>query len=116
VTSSGREGAPEPASVATEPASVATAFVCDAITSEGIADKYGDGALAFPADTVVMNNNPHIKFSNQQYKGYGVVEAKADEPLVQYKAPESTQTAASDLFTLKRFRVARGTPEVELLA
>jgi hypothetical protein len=42
--------------------------------------------------------------------------AKADELLVQYKAPQSTQTAASDLFTLKRFRVARGTPAVELLA
>lgn len=45
-----------------------------------------------------------------------MVEAKADELLVQYRSPQSTQTAASDLFTLKRFRVARGVPQVELLA
>jgi phosphodiesterase/alkaline phosphatase D-like protein len=106
VTPSGRQGPGEPAAAATE-------FVGGAITSQGIADQYGDGAAAFPADAVVQANNPHIRFSNQQYKGYGVLEARADELLVQYRAPRTVKTPTSSSFTLARFRVARGTPSVQ---
>jgi alkaline phosphatase D len=109
VTPSGREGASEPAAVATE-------FVGGAITSQGTADQYGGGVAAFSAEAVVEADNPHIKFGNQQYKGYGVLEARADELLVTYKAPRSVQAPAASRFTLARFRVARGTPSVEVLA
>ena len=108
VTPSGREGVGEPAAVATE-------FVGGAITSQGIADQYGDGAAAFPAEAVVQANNPHLKFNNQQYKGYGVLEARADELLVQYKSPRTVKTPTAGSFTLARFRVARGAPAVEVL-
>jgi alkaline phosphatase D len=108
VTPSGREGTGEPAAVATE-------FVGGAITSQGIADQYGEGAAAFPAQTVVAANNPHIKFGDQQYKGYGVLEARPDELLVQYKAPRTVKTPTASSFTLARFRVARGTPSVDVL-
>jgi alkaline phosphatase D len=64
---------------------------------------------------VVEANNPHIKFGNQQYKGYGVLEARADELLVTYKAPRSVQTPTASPFTLARFHVAHGTPAVEVL-
>jgi alkaline phosphatase D len=111
VTPSGREGPGEPAAVATE-------FVGGSITSRGIADQYGeDGApvVTLPADAVVRGSNPHIKFSNQQYKGYGVLEARADELLVQYKAPRTIAQPRSSSFTLARFRVARGAANVEVL-
>jgi alkaline phosphatase D len=108
VTPSGREGPGEPAAVATE-------FVGGAITSQGIADQYGNGAAAFPAEAVVQANNPHIKFGDQQYKGYGVLEARPDELLVQYKAPRSVQTPTATSFTLARFRVAKGAPAVQVL-
>ena len=113
VTPSGREGAGEPAPVATE-------FVGGAITSQGIADQYaGEGgapAVAFPADAVVRANNPHIRFSNQQYKGYGVLEARPSELLVQYKSPRTVLQPRATSVTLARFRVARGTPSVQVLA
>jgi alkaline phosphatase D len=112
VTPSGREGPGEPAAVATE-------FVGGAITSRGIADQYGEdggSALSFPADAVVQANNPHIKFSNQQYKGYGVLEARANELLVQYRAPRTIATPRATSFTLARFRVARGAANVEVLS
>ncbi len=113
VTPSGREGPGEPAAVATE-------FVGGAITSQGIADQYaGEGgapAVAFPADAVVQANNPHIRFSNQQYKGYGVLEARPSELLVQYKSPRTVLQPRATSFTLARFRVARGAPSVQVLA
>ena len=113
VTPSGREGLGEPGAVATE-------FVGGAITSQGIADQYaGEGGapvVAFPADAVVKANNPHIRYSNQQYKGYGVLEARAGELLVQYKSPRTVLQPRATSFTSGRFRVARGTPAVEVLA
>ncbi len=112
VTPSGREGPGEPGAVATE-------FVGGAITSRGIADQYGEdggSVISFPADSVVRGANPHIKFSNQQYKGYGVLEARANELLVQYRAPRTIAEPRSASFTLARFRVARGTNAVEVLA
>jgi alkaline phosphatase D len=93
---------------------VATEFVGGAITSQGIADQYGDGAAAFPAEAVVAANNPHLKLGDQQYQGYGVPEARPDERLVQYKAPRTVKTPTASSFTLARFRVARGTPSVQV--
>ena len=95
---------------------MATEFVGGSITSEGIVDGRGGGAapvLTLPADAVVRASNPHIKFSNQQFKRYGVLEAKPDELLVQYKSPQTTQAGTSSMFTLARFRVERGTPQVK---
>jgi alkaline phosphatase D len=113
LTPSGREGAGEPAAVATE-------FVGGAISSQGIADQYGGEnggpVVTVPADAVVKANNPHIRFSNQQYKGYGVLEARPGELLVSYKAPRTVFEPRAPAFTLARFRVARGTPGVEVLA
>ena len=102
-----------------DPPAVATEFVGGSITSKGIADgeggEQGAGTVAFPLDSGVLTQNPHIKFSNQQFKGYGVLEARPDELLVSFKSPRTTATAKSSLFTLQRFRVAAGTPAVELL-
>ena len=44
-----------------------------------------------------------------------MLEAKPDELLVQYKSPQTTQAEQSTVFTQARFRVAAGTPRVEVL-
>ena len=116
VTPSGREapaggGTPEQTAVATE-------FVAGSITSEGIADRAGGDELrdqiALVLDTSTRTN-PQIKYSNQSSKGYGVLEARPDELLVQYKAPRTVRAPQSSLFTLQRFRVASGVANVEVL-
>jgi len=112
VTPSGREGPGQPAAVATE-------FVGGSITSEGIADRQGGeqfrDQLAAALDTGSGTQNPQIKYSNQSEKGYGVLEARPDELLVQFKSPQTVRSPQSNIFTLQRFRVASGVPNVEVL-
>ena len=91
------------------------------MTSEGIADSVAREpldreqrlVLAGLSDTSVRANNPHIKFSNQNFKGYGVLEARPDELRVSYRAVRRTDRRKSAMFTLRRFRVPRGQPRVE---
>ncbi len=102
---------------------VATEFVGGAITSEGIADSAAREplereerlVLAKLSDSGVRANNPHIKYSNQDFKGYGVLEARRDELRVDFRAVRDTQRRRSQVFTLQRFRVRRGRPQVEVL-
>ena len=51
----------------------ATEFVCGAIADT----EAGRVAAAAPIDAAVLGNNPQITYSNQAYKGYGVLEARA---------------------------------------
>ena len=100
------------------PPPVATEFVGGSITSLGIADQFGEDAATATAllgDETVYANNPHIRYSNQQYKGYGVLTAERDELRVEFRATRSTSIPGSEVFTLQRFRVGRGTPAVEVL-
>jgi hypothetical protein len=60
----------------------------------------------------VLGNNPQIVYSNQAYKGYGLVEATADELRVSYRAVRETRRQTSEAFTLRSFRVAAGEPAV----
>ncbi len=100
--------------------SVATEFVGGAITSKGIADEIAGEeakeAIGVPADATIEANNPHIKLSNQAFKGYGVLEARPDELLVTFRGVRTTQVENSETFDLARFRVARGAPEVEVVS
>jgi alkaline phosphatase D len=103
--------------------SVATEFVGGSMTSEGIADSTAReplepqqrALLAKLSDSGVRANNPHIKYSNQEFKGYGVLEARPDELRVDFKAVRSTKARRSSTFTLQRFRVRRDRPQVEVL-
>jgi alkaline phosphatase D len=112
VTPSGRQGLPS------DGPSVATEFVGGSITSKGIADQAGEepaNATALPSDQNVLANNPHIRFSNQRFKGFGILEARADELLVEYRAVRTVQSRTSPALSLQRFRVAAGVPLVERL-
>jgi phosphodiesterase/alkaline phosphatase D-like protein len=109
VTTSGRiDGTP-----------AATEFVGGSITSEGIAEllfgrdseeQYG------PLAEQLRLTNPHIAYVDMQYRGYGVMEIRPDELRVEFKAVRTVEEPRSDAFTLQRFRVPRGVPQVELTA
>ena len=97
----------------------ATEFVGGSITSSGIAeDLEGRG---IPRDTEggqergLKGMNPHITYAQLSAKGYGVLEAKADELLVTYRSPETVFEPKSKVSDLARFRVARGSTDVEEL-
>ena len=112
VTPSGRQGIPP-----VDGAPAATEFVGGSITSRGIADQGGEesaAAIAPGADAGALASNPHYRYSNQQYKGYGVLEARENEMVVEYRGVRSREQRTSEVFTLQRFRVQRGTPEVQL--
>ena len=111
VTPSGREGVP-----AVDGVPVATEFVGGSVTSQGIADRLGEDrapAIAFPSDAGVLANNPHIKYSNQAFKGYAVLEARPDELLVEYRSPRTIKRDRSEVFTLQGFRVRSGEARVQ---
>ena len=59
--------------------------------------------------------NPHITYAQLSAKGYGVLEARPDELLVTYRSPETVLEPKSKVNTLARFRVARGSTDVEVL-
>ena len=44
-----------------------------------------------------MANNPHLRFANQSSKGYGVLEAKPDELLVQLQVTPDRAAAPRHL-------------------
>ncbi len=109
VTPSGREGPGEPASVATE-------FVGGSISSQGIGDRMGlsGESGSAPTNAAVLANNLHIKYSNQTFKGYGVLEARPDELVVDYRAPRSVTQPQSEIVTIARHRVPRERAEIEV--
>ena len=96
-----------------------TEFVGGSITSSGIAEDLEKRGI--PRDTEggqergLRGMNPHITYAELSAKGYGVLEARPDELLVTYRSPESVVEPKSKVNTLARFRVARGSTDVEVL-
>ena len=113
VTPSGREGVP-----AVDGVPVATEFVGGAITSKGLEeDVPAEGPAGEPiTESGVRANNPHIVQANLVRRGYGILEARPDELLVEYRAVRTTQEPTSPVDTLARFRVPRGVARVERTA
>jgi len=95
----------------------ATEFVGGSVTSPGIVDRLATteaerNAASVALDAFVLGNNPQITYSNQAYKGYGLLEATGGELKVQYRAVREHRSRDSDVFTLRRFRVVAGRPVV----
>jgi alkaline phosphatase D len=104
------------------PESLATEFVGGSITSKGAADAIQDeyGAPVPPqVGRTALGNiqefNPHIKQSDQEAHGYGVLEARDGELLVRFVAVPVAPTRSTQARTLARFRVPAGTPRVQVL-
>ena len=101
------------------PESVATEFVGGSISSLGIPESV-ESVTNIPPEVVFQATqnfrtvNPHLKYDDQKRRGYGVVEARGEELRVEFRAVEALRrsTVAE---RLAAFRVARGTPRVEVL-
>jgi alkaline phosphatase D len=103
------------------PGSVATEFVGGSVTSLGVAaalkEQFGADV---PEEYIVLVTgnagvtNPHIKYNDMLRRGYGILEARPNELLVQFKGLDATKRNAPTS-TIGRFRVAGGTPRVEVL-
>ena len=119
VSPTGRQTTASPVGI---PESVATEFVGGSMTSRGIIDtiEATTGQPAPPAvetglatSGVVGSNNPHIKFTDLQRKGYGVLEARSDRLDVEFRSPLTVTERRSEIETLAAFRVASGSATVE---
>ena len=112
VTPSGREGVP-----AIDGTPAATEFVGGSITSKGLEEIIPtDGPGGEPVtEAGARANNPHYAYVNFPRRGYGVLEARPDELLVDFRVVGTTQAPQSPVETLARFRVPAGVPRVERL-
>ena len=103
------------------PESVATEFVGGSVTSLGIPETV-QGTTGVPLtgeqSTLLTNNllltNPHLKYTQQTSRGYGVAEASRDEMRVTFKGVNALDRNATAR-TIGRFRVAGGSPHVQVL-
>jgi len=103
------------------PESYATEFVGGSITSLGVPETVQGttGAPLTNEQIVLLTNNvkatnPHIKYTEQQSRGYGIVEASRDQLLVEFKGVDAMSQGASAR-SIGRFRVAAGQPRVEVV-
>jgi alkaline phosphatase D len=96
----------------------AVEFLGGAITSNGLLDGQPPGpardAAAHALEQQGRAVNTHFAFLDLLSKGYGVLEASADELLVEYRSPESILTPSSPMRTLQRFRVLPDRAAIEL--
>jgi alkaline phosphatase D len=97
-----------------------TEFIGGSISSNGIPEGFrdrlgGDPALIAAITEQVKLVNPHIAYTEQRHRGYCIVEARADELIVDFRAPETVLTPGARMVTLQRFRVPRGEPRIELI-
>ena len=103
------------------PGSVATEFVGGSVTSLGIPELVA-GTTGVPLtgeqSTLLTNNllltNPHIKYTQQTSRGYGVAEVDQDEMRVTFKGVNALDPNATAR-TIGRFRVASGSQRVQVL-
>ncbi len=95
----------------------ATEFVGGSITSEGINAELEDQGVPAGGGPLtpqaLLAGNPHLRYADTVSNGYGVLEARPDELRVAFRSPASIATPTSTVSDLARFRVARGSTQVE---
>jgi alkaline phosphatase D len=96
----------------------AVEFLGGAITSNGLLDGQAPGPARDAAARALEQQgravNPHFAFLDLLAKGYGVLEARAGELLVEYRSPESILVPTSPMRPLQRFRVLPDRAAIEL--
>jgi hypothetical protein len=103
------------------PGSLATEFVGGSITSLGIPESVAStsGALTPEQSLIVTRNirtvNPHLRYDEQRSRGFGIVEARDGELLVRFLGVSARPARSTAANVIGRFRVAAGTPRVEVL-
>ena len=103
------------------PESHATEFVGGSITSLGVPETVQGttGAPLSREQIVLLSNNlqttnPHLRYTEQLSRGYGIIEARPGELGVEFKAVDALNRGAGPR-TIGRFRVRSGVPRVEVL-
>ncbi|MEJ7790284.1 MAG: alkaline phosphatase D family protein, partial [Thermoleophilaceae bacterium] len=103
------------------PESHATEFVGGSITSLGVPETVqgSTGAPLTREQIVLLSNNlrttnPHLQYTEQLSRGYGVLEARPDELRVEFKGVDA-MTRGAEARTIGRFSVANGNPRVRVL-
>ena len=100
------------------PESVATEFVGGSVTSLGIPETI-NGTTGAPltkeqteAITTNINiPNPHLKYDEQESRGYGILEATPAELRVEFKRVDARERS-TEAQTIGKFRVQSGEPRV----
>jgi alkaline phosphatase D len=103
------------------PESVATEFVGGSITSLGVPETV-NGVTGVPLSreqtTLLTNNllltNPHLRYTQQTARGYGVAEISRDQMLVTFKGVDALNPDAQPR-TIGRFRVGAGSQRVQVI-
>lgn len=103
------------------PASVATEFVGGSVTSLGIPETISatTGLPLNAEQTALLTNNltalnPHLKYTQQTARGYGVAEVSRDALNVTFKAVDALRQRAPARI-IGRFQVSHGTQRVDVL-
>jgi len=103
------------------PESYATEFVGGSVTSLGVPETVqgSTGAPLTREQIILLSNNlqtsnPHLRYTEQLSRGYGIAEARPDELIVEFKGVDATKQGAPAR-SIGRFRVPNGQPRVEVL-
>jgi alkaline phosphatase D len=103
------------------PESVATEFVGGSITSLGIPETVQSvSSEEIPREQVLLitrnlrTTNPHLRYDEQESRGYGLLTASESELSVEFRKVEARQRS-TEAIPIGRFRVARGEPRVQVL-
>lgn len=97
----------------------ATEFVGGSVTSLGVPETLGfpPGEGSMTAATLterLETQNPHIRFTNQANRGYGVLECRPEELRCAFRGTTSTMRPDAPVVTLAEFRVPRDEVGVEV--
>src|SRR5262249_48472718 len=91
-------------------------FTSGAITSNGLIEMFQlDPSVAPALEAQGRMATPHMAFLDLLAKGYGVVEADAQELRITYRSPESVLVPESPMRDRMTFRVGIEAPVIEVM-
>ncbi len=88
-------------------------LVGGSLTSFGLPEELGIPAATL--DALRRSSDPHVIFADFERRGYCVVHVSKDEVLGEFKAMTTTQTKDGKPFSLAKFVVESGTPQLQQL-
>jgi len=89
---------------------VGVEFNGGSVTSAGIPESVGLPSAAIQG--LIPANDPHLKFTDLDHRGYSVVTASSNKLVGELKGVETVLSPTSPSMTLARFEVAAGSPEL----
>jgi alkaline phosphatase D len=87
---------------------VGTELLVGSLTSLGLPEELHISSATL--ETIRQSSDPHIIYAEFDHRGYGVVTAKKDELLGEFKAVNNAKVPNGKVSTLARFKVESGSP------